>query len=229
MDPIKDDDQTGAQLSDKSDKPMRLANTTLGKYRHICAFFRNPEEEYRVLLPFIKEGLARGEKAFHIVDPTLLDEHRRRLGAAGIDVAAAEHSGQLELRHWHEMYLRGGRFDRDRMLASLRKVLDQGPSQGFPLTRVTGHAEWAGEDWPGVDEFLEYECQLNHILPPFQDAVICLYDLSKSRGDLIIDVMRTHPMTLIGGVLQENPFFVPPDEFLQELRGRKARGQVAQA
>jgi hypothetical protein len=29
-------------------------------------------------------------------------------------------------------------------------------------------------------------------------------------------------MIIIGGVLQENPFFVPPDEFLQELRGRSA-------
>jgi hypothetical protein len=25
---------------------------------------------------------------------------------------------------------------------------------------------------------------------------------------------RTHPMVIIGGLLQENPFFVPPDEFL---------------
>ena len=25
--------------------------------RHICAFFNNDEEEYRILLPFIKEGL----------------------------------------------------------------------------------------------------------------------------------------------------------------------------
>jgi len=25
-------------------------------------------------------------------------------------------------------------------------------------------------------------------------------------------------MTIISGVLQENPFFVPPDEFLRELR-----------
>jgi hypothetical protein len=33
--------------------------------------------------------------------------------------------------------------------------------------------------------------------------------------------MRTHPMIIIGGILQENPFFVPPDEFLQELRGRE--------
>jgi len=34
--------------------------------------------------------------------------------------------------------------------------------------------------------------------------------------------MRTHPMIIIGGVLQENPFFVPPDAFLQELRARGA-------
>jgi hypothetical protein len=35
-----------------------------------------------------------------------------------------------------------------------------------------------------------------------------------------MDVLRTHPMVIIGGLLQENPFFVPPDEFLRELRGR---------
>ena len=33
--------------------------------------------------------------------------------------------------------------------------------------------------------------------------------------------MRTHPMVVVGGVLQENPFFVPPDEFLAELRERR--------
>ena len=32
--------------------------------------------------------------------------------------------------------------------------------------------------------------------------------------------MRTHPMIIIGGLLQENPFFVPPDEFLRELQQR---------
>lgn len=28
-------------------------------------------------------------------------------------------------------------------------------------------------------------------------------------------------MVLIGGVLRENPFFVPPDEMLKELRRRQ--------
>lgn len=30
-------------------------------------------------------------------------------------------------------------------------------------------------------------------------------------------------MVIIGGLLQENPFFVPPDEMLRELRERKQR------
>jgi hypothetical protein len=38
-----------------------------------------------------------------------------------------------------------------------------------------------------------------------------------------MDIMRTHPMVIIGGILQDNPFFVPPDEFLEELRLREAR------
>ena len=41
--------------------------------------------------------------------------------------------------------------------------------------------------------------------------------------------MRTHPMIIIGGILQENPFFVPPDEFLRELRERRATAQIGEA
>jgi len=41
-----------------------------------------------------------------------------------------------------------------------------------------------------------------------------------------MDILRTHPMVIIGGIVQENPFFVPPDEFLCELRER-ARASVA--
>jgi hypothetical protein len=38
-----------------------------------------------------------------------------------------------------------------------------------------------------------------------------------------MDILRTHPMVIVGGVLQANPFFVPPDVFLRELRERGAR------
>ena len=38
-----------------------------------------------------------------------------------------------------------------------------------------------------------------------------------------MDILRTHPMVIIGGVLQANPFWVPPDEFLLELKSRGPR------
>src|SRR5581483_7343956 len=38
------------------EQPIHFATATLGSERHICAFFHSPNEEYRVLLPFIREG-----------------------------------------------------------------------------------------------------------------------------------------------------------------------------
>ncbi len=39
----------------------------------------------------------------------------------------------------------------------------------------------------------------------------------------MLDILRTHPMAIIGGVLKENSFYVPPDEFLKELGERRGR------
>jgi hypothetical protein len=36
----------------------------------------------------------------------------------------------------------------------------------------------------------------------------------------MMDFLRTHPLVILGEILQENPFFVPPDEPLRELRAR---------
>ena len=38
-----------------------------------------------------------------------------------------------------------------------------------------------------------------------------------------MDVLRTHPLVILGGSLQVNPFFVPPAEFLRELGEREVR------
>jgi MEDS: MEthanogen/methylotroph, DcmR Sensory domain len=154
------------------EQPIHFANSALGKERHICAFFNTSDEEYRVLLPFIREGIDRGEKGFHIVDPKLMDDHFRRLSEAGIDTAAATERGQLTVRRWQDAYLRDGHFDQDRMLALIQEVLNDGPKEGFPLTRLVAHMEWALEDFPGVNDLVEYETRLNFILPNFQDPVV---------------------------------------------------------
>ena len=172
MDPTNDNTKFHAGTSSESKQPIRFAGSVLGAQRHVCAFFHSHDEEYRVLLPFIKEGFECGDKAFHIVDPKLREEHRQRLASAGIDVAAVEQSGQFELRNWADAYLRDGHFDQNRMLALIQEVLEGGKQQGFPLTRLVAHMEWALEDRPGVDDLVEYETRLNYILPRYKDPVI---------------------------------------------------------
>jgi hypothetical protein len=34
--------------------------------------------------------------------------------------------------------------------------------------------------------------------------------------------MRTHKLVIMGGLLQENPFYVPPEQFLDEMRQRRS-------
>ena len=106
------------------------------------------------------------------------------------------------------------------MLALIQEVLNDGRSRGFPMTRLWANMEWALDDLPGVHDIVEYETRLNHILPNYSDVVVCTYDLSKFSASVVMDIMRTHPQVIVGGVLQENPFYVPPDEFLLELSQR---------
>ncbi|HUF92829.1 MAG TPA: MEDS domain-containing protein, partial [Candidatus Limnocylindria bacterium] len=109
---------------------------------------------------------------FHITDPALKSDHLLRLETAGVDVAQAQKRGQLEVLVWQEAYLRDGHFDQDAMLALIEEVLCAGAAQGYPLTRLVAHMEWALEDRPGVDDLVEYETRLNYVLPKYQDPVI---------------------------------------------------------
>ena len=82
--------------------------------------------------------------------------------------------------------------------------------------------EWALLDKPCIDNLVEYETRLNYLLPKHDDPVVCTYDLSKFGASVTMDILRTHPVVIIGGVLQENPFFVPPEQFLEEIRERRS-------
>ena len=188
--------------------------------RHVCAFFHSKDEEYRVLLPYIKEGFEQGDRAFHIIDRHRRQDHMRRLQEAGIDLAGAEAEERLVIRHWEDTYLQDGYFDQHRQISLFERELLEGKKQGYPLTRFVAGTEWALLDRPGVHDLIEYESRINNMFSKYDDPVCCTYDLSKFSASVIMDAMRVHAAVIIGGILQENPFYVPPDEFLRELRER---------
>ncbi len=209
---------------------VQIGGVNLGGHRHVCAFFNNMDEEHRVLRSFHKNGFDRGEKATHIVEAENREQYLERLAESGINVQEMMDTGQLEVLPWTDRYVRDHRFDQDAMLASVEQLIQSGAGAGYARTRLVGHhMDWLFLDKPAVSNLVEYEARLNHLLSKYDDPVICNYDLSKFGASVAVDIMRTHPLVIIGGLLRENPFFVPPEELLQEMRERRlARKTIAQ-
>lgn len=85
---------------------------------------------------------------------------------------------------------------------------------------------WALGELPGSEDIIEYEAQVNEVLSRNRQPAVCVYDTSKLSGGMLMDLLRTHPLTLVDGVVQENPFFTPPAEMLAEVKARKSRSSA---
>jgi hypothetical protein len=202
----------------EQDRTVTLAGVALQRSCHACAFFHNIEEEYEILLPFVKEGLERNDRSLHIVATDKRSEWIERLRQAEIDV---DNQDRVEVRTWDEAYLRTGRFDQQDMLSLIQDVLAVSRKRGYGMTRFWANMEWALEERPGVEDLVDYESRLNEVLPDSGDVVVCTYDLNRFDASVIMDVLRIHPMVILGGYIQENPFYIEPAQFLKEFRQRK--------
>jgi hypothetical protein len=199
-------------------KSFRLAGSIEQCPCHACAFFTSKEEEYRVMLPFMAEGIEAGDKLLNIIDNRHRDERLAKLRSVGIDVELAERRGQLEVLPWERAHVVGGHFDQDRMLADLdRQTL--GGNGRYSTTRLWSNQEWALESLPGVEDIVEYEARFNYVWPKTNNVYVCVFDATKFKAETMMQMMRTHPFTIIDGTMRKNELYVPPDEFLQEIRG----------
>jgi hypothetical protein len=200
---------------------IALAGSTLTGPRHVCAFFRDREEMFRVVLPFVAEGLEQREKAIHIVSANNIDLHLGHLAAGGGDVDAVLASGQLQIVEWNESYFHGREFDEAAALRAIDRLLTDAHEQGYPRARLMGDMDWVLENRLGTEKWASFEAQLNDLMIHHpEDVVLCAYDLSRFGGSAVLDVMRTHPAAIVGGLLQHNPFYTDPKEMLRELRAR---------
>ena len=179
-----------------------LAGGELRDARHVCGFFDGPLEAHRVLMPFIVDGLERGERAVHVVDPERKATHAEWLASAGVDVERTLDTGQLEIHTWQDVYLNGGRFDRASVRAFVMQSLAAGRAGGFPLTRFIGHMEWALQNAPGVEDLVAYESEIDSVLRGVTDPVVCVYDLERHPAGAMAKVLSVHPLGIVDGDLR---------------------------
>ena len=180
---------------------------------HICAFYRGPAQRDEVLLPYLREGILAGDKVICVMYDPDVEQVTKPLSLV-LDVEASVSSGQLDLLRSDNAYIPDGTFCLDRMLDFWEAGVGGAVRRsGYSFVRAVGEMTWALRDLPGVGDLVRYEARLNRFLPRYPQVILCLYDLERfTDGQVLMELLRTHPKVLMSGQLLENPWYVEPDD-----------------
>jgi two-component system, chemotaxis family, sensor kinase Cph1 len=194
--------------------PLIAALEQLGPHDHFCSIYENREEHYGVAIAFMQIGLDRGEKCIYIADDGMVGDVRQAMESEGIDVERATASKALVLATKEQAYLRHGSFNPDWMFTFWKEATQSAESEGFSALRATGETEWVVRGARGLERWMEYESRLTHAVSENKCSALCQYNRRLFPPELILDVIRTHPVVVYRGTVCRNLYYVPPDEFL---------------
>ena len=116
---------------------MKRTPSQVGHKCHACAFFGRREEEYAAMLPFLKEGLAAGEKVLQIIDG-------RERAPQDDDRFDTGEIGESSLRPWIRKIARIDAGKRDFPLLPRRKVTQREDHAPGLRPRSVAHRELEG-------------------------------------------------------------------------------------
>ncbi|MDQ6886440.1 MAG: MEDS domain-containing protein [Gemmatimonadota bacterium] len=106
----------------------------------------------------------------------------------------------------------------DAMLANIGEVFERAVARGAPLIRLLGNIGWGRPGWPGEEDILAFEAKVTGAARAFPCVVLCMYDVQALPGRVMVHgAYETHPLTICGNVLRENPYYVGVDTFLARM------------
>lgn len=187
---------------------------------HLCMIFEDDAERRRIIGKFLCSGLLDGEQVAYFADVMTKDEVVAWLNDMQIDVATETSAQNLAVQDTLSAYCPSGAFVVEDMLERLKAFYTDAVEHGYRQARVSGEMSWALKGIPGSERLMEYEAWVNIVLQTHPLSAICQYDAHRFSGALIMDALRVHPMMIVRGQIVHNPYYLPPQEFLQEFASR---------
>ncbi|CAN7501171.1 MEDS domain-containing protein [Terrabacter sp. LjRoot27] len=184
---------------------------------HFCALYSGSGERDDLLFPFLSKGLRDGDTCVCYIDGL---EHgavrARAVGEAGV---ADPPPDRFDVRPASEVYLQSGTFSIDHMTSVLSDNVEQVVAEGSGLLRVTGEMPWPGVllQPHGADDFFVYEAALNDVVDRKPAIFMCMYELQRFGLDMLVAVLKTHPVVLLDRTVLDNPHFLTRAEYDAEV------------
>jgi PAS domain S-box-containing protein len=186
---------------------------------HVCPIHESLAQQMGAALPFIKTGIEQGERVFYGAENAGLRKMNDALVDARINVDNERARGTLSFVNTREVYARAGKFDPRAMIGFLHDLEMAALAAGFSGARFIGDMTWVlGTDFD-AGQLVEYEAMLNSYVAKSRAIVLCQYDRTRFDLALIHDILRVHPIAMIGDFVCQNPYCEPPELIIRRDRG----------
>jgi hypothetical protein len=177
----------------------------------------NDEERQTARLKFMLAGLQAGERVSCFSEQAIEANLADLLSRHGLSYSENRDSGTVALAGAREVYIQDGRFDPDRTLDMLAQYYDESIARGFSGARVIGEMTPEVQRIEGGKRLLEYEAKISLLLRKRPVTSVCQYDSRIFDGATIMDVLTVHPFMIVRGEVVRNPFFLTPEDVLDNL------------
>ncbi len=206
--------ETNTTPADPRAQGMGFTDEVLPTSPHVCLIYESDEERRRIVVEYLRAGLARRELINYFTDTTPPETIRAWLEEAGVDVREADARGALRVVAAERAYCPGGSFDPPTLVHALLERYAAAEKAGHTGSRACGEMSWVLRGVPGSERFVEYEARLNTIQAAFPHTGMCQYDARRFDGAALFQVLQVHPFVVADGQIVRNPNYVKPEEFL---------------
>ncbi len=203
--------------SDQEKMKLGFRQYTCNWGAHICGLYETIEERDAIILGFLNQGAVDGDLQFYCPAERSKEDFLARYAEAF--PACSHHPDDpnlFQLSSAKDLYYPDGTFSPWAMNTALNDFFAASQKRGRRNIRATSEMVWALESIPGTEHLMAYESRLNYFVSGKPWISICLYNLNKFTGATIMNVLRTHPYSISGGVITENPYYQDPDKWLAE-------------
>ena len=183
--------------------PLGFSEQEVDVPSHICLFYYD-DVELRERLPFLRIGLETDGQVVVLFGPA------RRLREV-LDYLVEDYGRDVEgdLADGKIVLIEGGPTGEE-VLGNIATTLDDIMTRGPQLIRFFGFIGWQDPEWPAHDDLLAFESQVNQAVHNYPVITVCTYRLADIPGPLLIyGGIQTHPLTIMGNTVAENPHYVP--------------------
>jgi len=216
------------QTSDQEIMNLGFGGFTCNWGTHICGLYETEEERDDIIYGFLHTGDLNKDKQLYCPVENTRENFIHEYGIRFPDCKLHPHDPNLfSINSAKDLYYPDGTFSPVSMDKGLNEYFIESQKNGRRNIRATAEMAWALEAIPGVEHLMVYESRLNYFIPGKPWISICLYNITKFSGQIIMNVLRTHPYAISGGVIIQNPYFQDPDEWLQQNAPEFAPGKIA--